>query len=297
MDLKQLAYFLAIAEEGSITKAAERLHIAQPPLSQQLKLLEKELGVVLMERNTRKIQITDAGRLLRNRAKQILELAERTSKELKDLKEGLQGTLSIGTISSAGEALLPLKIQGFHEKYPGVDFHIREGGTFEILELIKSGVVEIGIIRTPFNQDIFEYINLPDEPMVAGALEDLFWDDSADRGCLDLAELEGKPLLMHNRYKNNIKEACRKAGFEPRIICRIDDSRSMLNWANSGMGIAIIPRDMIGLLPDAKLVYREIKEESLVTRKVIIWMKNRYLSALARHFLETLNGARLQITI
>jgi LysR family transcriptional regulator, salicylic acid-responsive activator of bsdBCD len=285
MDLRQLAYFLAIAEEGNITRAAERLHIAQPPLSQQLKLLEEEFGVVLMERNTRKIQITDAGRLLQTRAKQILELTEKTAKELKDLKEGFQGTLSIGTISSAGETLLPLKIQSFHEKYPGVDFHIRESGTFEILELIKGGVVELGIIRTPLNQDIFEYINLPDEPMVAGALGDLFWD--GNRGCLELTGLEGKPLLMHNRYTNNIEEACRKAGFEPRIICRIDDTRSMLSWANTGMGIAIIPRDMIGLLPDAKLDYREIKEESLVTRTVIIWMKNRYLSAPARHFLET----------
>jgi LysR family transcriptional regulator, salicylic acid-responsive activator of bsdBCD len=285
MDLRQLVYFLAIAEEGNITRAAERLHIAQPPLSQQLKLLEEEFGVVLMERNTRKIQITDAGRLLQTRAKQILELTEKTAKELKDLKEGFQGTLSIGTISSAGETLLPLKIQSFHEKYPGVDFHIRESGTFEILELIKGGVVELGIIRTPLNQDIFEYINLPDEPMVAGALGDLFWD--GNRGCLELTGLEGKPLLMHNRYTNNIEEACRKAGFEPRIVCRIDDTRSMLSWANTGMGIAIIPRDMIGLLPDAKLNYREIKEESLVTRTVIIWMKNRYLSAPARHFLET----------
>ncbi|MDR3541046.1 MAG: LysR family transcriptional regulator [Desulfosporosinus sp.] len=284
MNLRQLAYFLAIAEEGNITRASERLHIAQPPLSQQLKLLEEEFGVALIERNTRKIQITDAGRLLQNRAKQILELTEKTAKELKDLKDGLQGTLSIGTISSAGEMLLPLKIQNFHEKYPCVDFYIREGGTFEILELIKSGVVEIGVIRTPFNQDVFECINLPDEPMVAGALGDLFWD--GDSGCLELTGLEGKPLLMHNRYTTNIKEACRKAGFEPNIICRIDDTRFMLNWANTGMGIAIIPRDMIGQLPDAKLVYREIKEESLVTKTVIIWIKNNYLSATARHFLE-----------
>ena len=284
MDLRKLAYFLAIAEEGNITRASERLHIAQPPLSQQLKLLEEELGVVLIERNTRKIQITDAGRLLQKRAKQILELTEKTAKELKDLKEGLQGTLSIGTISSAGEMLLQFKIQCFYEKYPYVDFHIRESGTYEILELIKSGIVEIGLIRTPFNQDIFEYINLPDGPMVAGALGELFWGNNS--GCLELTELEGKPLLMHNRYTTNIKEACRKAGFEPNIICRIDDTRFMLNWANTGMGIAIIPRDMIGLVPDTKLFYREIKEESLVTRTVIIWMKNRYLSAPARHFLE-----------
>lgn len=283
LDIKQLAYFLAIAEEGNITKAAERLHIAQPPLSQQLKLLEEELGVVLMERSTRKIQITDAGRLLQNRAKQIIELMEKTTKEFKDLKEGLQGTLSIGTISSAGAALLPAEIQIFHEKYPGVDFRIRENTTFEIVELLKGGVVEIGIIRTPFNQDTFSSINLSDEPMVAGAL-DSFWN--CDTGYLDLTALEGKPLLMHNRYANNIEEACRKAGFEPRVICRADNTRSMLKWASIGMGIVIIPRDMISLEQDVKLHFREIKEESLITRTVIIWMKNGHLSTPARHFLE-----------
>lgn len=285
MDLRQLAYFLAIAEEGNITRAAERLHIAQPPLSQQLKLLEEEFGLVLMERNTRKIKITDAGRLLQNRAKQIMELSEKTAKELKDLKEGFKGTLSIGTIASAGETLLPERIQSFHKKYPGVDFHIRESGTFEILELVKDGVVEIGIIRTPLNEGGFDYINLPDEPMVAGALGDLFW--GGNRGCLNLKGLEGKPLLIHNRYKSIIEEACKKAGFKPWIMCRIDDTRAMLSWANTGMGIAILPRDMIGLLPDVKLDFREIREESLVTRTVIIWIKSHYLSAPARHFLET----------
>ncbi|MFC6605123.1 LysR family transcriptional regulator [Ectobacillus funiculus] len=88
LDIKQLAYFLAIAEEGNITKAAERLHIAQPPLSQQLKLLEEELGVVLMERSTRKIQITDAGRLLQNRAKQIIELMEKNNKGIQRFERG-----------------------------------------------------------------------------------------------------------------------------------------------------------------------------------------------------------------
>ena len=284
MDIRKLVYFLAIAEEGNISRAAERLHIAQPPLSQQLKLLEEELGIVLIERNTRKMHITDAGQLLQNRAKQIVELMEKTVKEIRDLKEGLQGTLSIGTISSAGKMLMSVKIQSFHQKYPSVDFHVREGGTPEILELIKSGVVEIGIIRTPINQDIFEYINLPDEPMVAGALVDLFWDDN--KGYVDITELEGKPLLMHNRYASIIEETCMKSGFQPRVICRIDDTRILIDWANSGMGIAIIPRDMIGLVPEVNLEYREIKEDALVTRTVIIWMKNAYLSATARHFIE-----------
>ncbi|MEH6868250.1 LysR family transcriptional regulator [Priestia megaterium] len=289
MDIKQLIYFLTIAEEGNISKAAERLHMAQPPLSQQLKLLEEELGVILFERNTRRIQITDAGQLLQNRAQQIIELMEKTSKELNDLKEGSQGVLSIGTISSAGETLVPIMVQNFHKVYPGVDFRIKESSTFEILELVKRGVVEIGVIRTPFNLETFDYISLPEEPMMAAALDSLL---DMNKTSMNLDDLKGKPLLFHNRYANNIEEACKKSGFEPKVKCRIDDTRTMLNWASGGMGIALIPRDMRALIPDSNLRFIEIKEETLATKIIIIWRKNHYLSTPARHFLEFFKSKR-----
>ncbi|MCM3186059.1 LysR family transcriptional regulator [Priestia megaterium] len=289
MDIKQLIYFLTIAEEGNISKAADRLHMAQPPLSQQLKLLEEELGVILFERNTRRMQITDAGQLLQNRGQQIIDLMEKTSKELNDLKEGSQGLLSIGTISSAGETLVPIMVQNFHKVYPGVDFRIKESSTFEILELVKRGVVEIGIIRTPFNLETFDYISLPEEPMMAAALDSLV---DTNKTFLNLDELKGKPLLFHNRYANNIEEACKKSGFEPKVKCRIDDTRTMLNWASDGMGIALIPRDMMDLIPDSHLHFIEIKEETLATKIIVIWKKNHYLSTIARHFLEFFKSKR-----
>ncbi|MET1122466.1 LysR family transcriptional regulator [Priestia megaterium] len=289
MDIKQLIYFVTIAEEGNISKAAERLHMAQPPLSQQLKLLEEELGIILFERNTRRMQITDAGQLLQNRAQQIIELMEKTSKELNDLKEGSQGVLSIGTISSAGETLVPIMVQNFHKVYPGVDFRIKESSTFEILELVKRGVVEIGVIRTPFNLETFDYISLPEEPMMAAALDSLL---DMNKTSMNLDELKGKPLLFHNRYANNIEEACKKSGFEPKVKCRIDDTRTMLNWASGGMGIALIPRDMMALIPDSNLHFIEIKEKTLATKIIVIWRKNHYLSTPARHFLEFFKSKR-----
>lgn len=289
MDIKQLIYFLTIAEEGNISKAADRLHMAQPPLSQQLKLLEEELGVILFERNTRRMQITDAGQLLQNRAQQIIDLMEKTSKELNDLKEGSQGLLSIGTISSAGETLVPIMVQNFHKVYPGVDFRIKESSTFEILELVKRGVVEIGIIRTPFNLETFDYISLPEEPMMAAALNSLL---EMNKTSINLGELKGKPLLFHNRYANNIEEACKKSGFEPKVKCRIDDTRTMLNWASAGMGIALIPRDMMALIPDSNLRFIEIKEETLATKIIVIWRKNHYLSTPARNFLGFFKSKR-----
>ncbi|ADK14835.1 MULTISPECIES: LysR family transcriptional regulator [Clostridium] len=284
MDIKQLTYFLTIAEEKSITKASEKLHIAQPHLSQQLKLLEEELNVKLIERTTRKFQVTDAGKRLWHRSKQIIELMESTVKELKDFNEGMEGTLSIGTISSAGDILLPQRIYSFNKKYPKINFEIQECSTNEILELLKSGVIEIGIIRTPLNSEIYESINLPIEPMVAASSNSFYWNN---KGKICLNELAGKPLLVHRRYEKMIIELCKQTGFNPRILCKIEDTRSILLLADTGMGIGIVPKDWIELIPNTNLNYKEINEPSLDTNTTIVWMKDQYLSSAAKHFLQT----------
>lgn len=285
MDIKQISYFLAIVEEGNITKAAERLHIAQPHLSQQLKVMEDELKVKLIERNTRKFQITDAGYDLWHRSKQIMNLMELTVRELKDYNEGLQGTLSIGTISSSGDILLPERIYSFNKKYPNINYEIQECSTNEILELLKNGVIEIGIIRTPINSEIYESINLPCEPMVAVSNNNICW--GRRKKSIYLNDLSDKPLIVQRRYEKLIIELCNKVGFQPRIICKIEDTHSILRLASTGIGVAIIPKDSVGLIQDIKLNYREINEPSLKTSTTIVWMKNQYLSSAAKHFLKT----------
>ncbi|MBI6872001.1 LysR family transcriptional regulator [Clostridium aciditolerans] len=285
MDIRQLRYFITIAEEGNITKAARRLHIAQPPLSQQLKLLEEELGVKLVERGSRKIQLTDAGKILRHRAEQVVELVDSTVKELKDFNEGLQGTLSVGTVPSSGSTLLPERIYNFHESYPGVTFQIWEGDTYRILDLLNNGVIEIGIVRTPINSEFFEIIYLPDEPMVVATRGDMYWGEEQKSICLK--ELKDKPLIIDRRFEKMVVDSCEKSGFEPKILCKSDDARSILLWADTGIGVAIVPKAAMGLIPSTNLKYREINESSLETQTAIIWIKNRYLSSAAKHFLET----------
>ena len=167
MDIKQLTYFITIAEEGTITHAANKLHMAQPPLSTQLKLLEDELGIKLIERGARKVKLTDAGKILYKRAKHILEITNSTTKEIEEFRKGIQGTLRLGTISSSGTALLSKRIINFNKKYPNIKFEIHEGNTYELIEKMNSGIIEVGIVRTPFNSQNFECIFLETEPMVA----------------------------------------------------------------------------------------------------------------------------------
>lgn len=285
MDIRQLKYFLTIVEEGSITKAAEKLHIAQPPLSHQLKLLEDELEIKLLERNTRKIQITDAGRILQYRSKQILELAENTKKELKNLKDGFKGILSLGTVPSSSTTILLKKLNEFHEKYPHINFKIRESNTDEILKLLSIGTIEVGIILTPFNSDKFDSLLLPSESMIVAFKPDLYFDNV--KNLINLNNLINKPLIIDNKFKDMLISSSHQAGFEPTILCENEDARSVLLWANTGIGIGIVPKSAANLIPDLNLRYIEIDELSLKTRPAVIWVKNRYLSDIAKNFIET----------
>lgn len=285
IDNRQLNYFLAIAEEGNITKAAERLHIAQPYLSQQLKNLEDELGVKLIIRSTRKIQITDAGKNLQLRAKQMLDLMDLTVKELENFGEGIQGTIKIGTIPTYANIVLPEIINNLHKTYPKVKFEIRNMNTHIIQKSLNTGTIEIGIIRTPLNSDLYDSIYLQNQPMIAAASDDLHWNKQ--KRSIMLPEVSKKPLLVHCRFEQMITEACQHAGFEPNILCKIDDTRSILLLASIGMGVAVIPMDWIGLIPNLNLRYKKINEKSLNTSTALIWIKNRCLSPAARHFLDT----------
>lgn len=284
MDIKQLNYFLAIIEEGSITKAAERLHIAQPPLSHQLKLLEEELEMKLIERTTKKLQITGAGELLQYRAEQILQLVETTINELKNYNNEFLGVLSVGTVPSSGGVLLPELLYSFHEKYPSLNFQIREGDTYRILDMLTKGIIDIGIVRTPFNSEIFESISLPYDPMMAITKDNLYL--GGENEFISVTNLINVPLIIDRRFELMIVSSCKKAGFKPRILCECDDVRSIISWAETGMGVGIVPKPATGLISNPNTICREINELSLETRTTLLWLKDRHLSYITKEFLQ-----------
>ncbi|MDF2571095.1 MAG: catM 2 [Sporomusa sp.] len=286
MNFQDMQYFLAIVEEGSITAAAKRLHIAQPPLSRQMKELETQLGVQLFERGRRRIKVTEAGNLLRHRAEQILELTTSTIRELKEFEKGLRGTLSIGAVTSSWVTLLPELIRVFRDRYPHVLFRLREGESRRITELLDKGIVDIGMVRVPFDTDVYESIELPHEPLVivfkAGHGNSLGGDSNE----INLAELANKPLMIHRKYEKMLTEHCHQANFIPEILCESDDVLPLLAWAAAGIGIAVVPRSAVSLVPNANLVSKAIVNPVLETAAALIWVRNRYLSTTARHFLS-----------
>lgn len=283
MEIKKLKYFITIVEEGNISAASKKLHISQPPLSNQMKLLEEELGIKLMERGARNITLTEAGKLLYKRAKNIIDLTETTKKELEGIEQGLAGTFSLGTNSSSGAMLLKSKITEFNKEYPKVKFQIHERNTYELIDLLNSGVIEAAIVRTPFNMDRMEGYFLEEEPMVAIMKKDLKWSEN---DTISLKELEDRNIIIYRRLKSIILESCSKNNIKLNIFCENDDARTTIMWAGAGLGIGIIPKSALHFIKGDELTYKVIEEKELYTRIGVIWNREKYLSNIAKSFLE-----------
>lgn len=284
MDIKQLTYFITIAEEGTITQAANKLHMAQPPLSTQLKLLEDELGVKLIERGARKVKLTDAGKILYKRAKHILEITTSTEKEIGEFRNGVQGTLRLGTISSSGTALLSKRIVDFNKKYSDIKFEIHEGNTYELIEKLNSGIIEVGIVRTPFNSKNFECLFLEAEPMVAVMSSN--YNFEVTKEVIDLGDLKDFPLIIYRRFEKILLGEFQNSGIEPTVFCINDDARTTILWARAGLGIGIVPKSAINFELMDNIKYKEINNNTLRTQISAVWIKERYLSMAAKKFLE-----------
>lgn len=260
--------------------------MSQPPLSQQLKLMEQELSVKLVERVGRSVRLTEAGYILKRRTEQILGLVETTLTELQEFDNGLRGKLSIGTVASLSAAILPEQIRAFHSKYPRVIFQVWEGDTYRITELLDRRLIEIGIVRFPVDVDKYDILRLPAEPLVAVMSHD---DDYGET--VRMMDLTNKPLMLIRREQGSfiyemVLEAFQRMGIEPKIICESNDITTLLAWANAGIGVAIIPESALQLFPNTQLKVKRLIEPTLETTSAIIWLRDRYLSTAAKRFIH-----------
>ena len=282
---RELQYFLTIVQEGSILAAAQTLHMAQPPLSRSIKQLEETLGCKLFERGPRKITLTAAGKIFQNRAEQMMKLMSTTLTEVKEFQAGNQGTLSIGTATSCGVTVLPKVANIFHQQYPNLKFELWEESSVRITELIKTGIIELGLIRFSFDADTFNIIRLPREPLVA-AIPLHEEENFPKTSYLSLAELAEKPLMIHRKYETILTEKCQQAGFDPHYLSKAGNILPLLAWADAGVGIAIVPKAAIGMIPTPNLSFRTITDPLVELNAAIIWLRNHELSPAAQNFLD-----------
>ena len=284
MDIKDMRAFYAIVEEGNISHAAQRLDIAQPALSRQMKRLETSLGVQLFERGSRRIRLTDAGRIMYTRVEHILGMVDGTVREITEIGSGIAGSIRLGTITTSGALLLPELISEFHSRYPNVTYQIWEAEGARILELLDNRVIEIGITRTQVDSKVYESIVLPNEPLVLIMNKEQEIGAASDK--VELKELKDQPIIIPLRWQSVFIANCRKLGFEPNIICVSDSIVQDLLLAKMGMGMALLPVSSKTLLTDGNLIYKKLIEPEMSTHTVIAWLKNRTLSSSSEHLIR-----------
>lgn len=300
MTLKQLEYFLAIAEEESITRAAEELHVSQPPLSLQLKALEDELGVELFLREKKGLVITQSGRLLQQRTYELFAWLDEMVREVRSRAAAPHVSIRVGSINSASTRLLPQKIYAFNFTHPNVDIQVSEASTIDILGLLDERKIDIGIVREPFVMKRYQAV-----PVFDSALKETDTDcfvtlasrefyEEPDGEEIRLAELENLPVILHKRYISMFYSHCRKQGFIPNIICKNNDVTAVLQWARAGIGVAVLPYTSALLNTDPSLIQKLIVEPTISSRIYVTWNKDVILSDAALDFIKLLTSPLLE---
>lgn len=288
IDIKQLKYFATIVEEGQITRAAKKLHMAQPPLSHQLKQLEETLGVILLERNGKKLELTESGKIFYKKTKQLLHQLNDMILEVQEINDGTKGTLSIGCVKSCF-SYLPKTMRKLLEKFPNVKFHLREGDTFLISEFLKSREIEVGIIRLPIDTDEYQTIKLPSDPYVAVIPQ--HWNYK--HHSIQMKDIKEMPLLLLHRISGKgqyemVVNECARHGFEPKILCECPDVTILLSLVAEGVGATIVPKSAVSNFQIPNIQMLEIEDSSITAEASIIFEKNRYLSKSAANFIKIL---------
>ncbi|GAA3636579.1 LysR family transcriptional regulator [Lactobacillus hamsteri] len=276
MNLKQLRYFLTVAEEKQITAAAKRLFIAQPPLSYQLKQLEKELGVKLFQRTAHGIELTDAGNELQAYAEEILSLAKMAQDQVQKTAKGELGTIKIGSASSSVGELPSDKFTQLTKFYPDITFDVYEENTFGVLEKLHNGTIDLGIVRTPFNRNGIASKTITNERMTVVTTNKSFLEKEA----VKLKDLDDQPLIIYRRFEDIFNKSFAHQGIKPFYAVKCDDSRTAILWAQKGMGLALVPESIANLY--AKNQFVPIKHASWQTHLQLVWRKEKISPLMQR---------------
>ncbi|MDB4459298.1 LysR family transcriptional regulator [bacterium] len=286
MEIYQLKYFVEIAREGNFTKAAERLRIAQPALSQQVKNLESELGAILFNRGRRRSSLTSAGQTLFDHALLVIS-AEAAAREAVQEVVGLKrGRLVLGTIPSISGYWMPTVIRGFRKKYPEIELILKEASSDEVISMVSGGDAEIGLVQAPIAGEQFDSGLLFEEgfDLLVPAGHALSKKEKVSMKALKTEAF----VFYKGRARDSVIEAARKEGFEPRVACESGEIQTVQALVAAGLGVAVLPS--IGATPVSKQVQRITLTPRLKRKVMWIARKGGRRSSAAGEFLGMCEG-------
>lgn len=293
MEFRLLQYVIQIAAERNFSRAAEKLHIAQPSLSQQLSKLEKELGVLLFKRSTNSVELTHAGSVFVEKAQRIVDMTEQLRREMEDIADLRRGRIVIGSLPMTGAHVLPHVLTAFRSAYPDIELALVEETTTQLEQLTASGGTDVSLLSLPLVEPSLAYepiieeeifLAVPPEHRLASAAA-----GSSSRA-VAIAELKDEPFVLLKKgqgFRAIAHDLCAAAGFSPRAEFESSNIETVQSLVAAGMGIAFVPH-MVARSPVNGHVPVYVRLEGRPTRTLVIaYRKGRYLSNAAEAFIAT----------
>ena len=289
MELHQLRYFIAVAEERHFTKAARGLRVAQPSVSRAIRVLEEELGTPLFHRMKGNVALTPAGEIFLPWARRVLLDVDGATEEVRELADLGRGRLAVGATPSLSITLLPPALAKFHAAFPGIDLVVREGGSGDLVAELEQGALDVALVIMPLRHadKALETAPLLREELVVAVPHD---HPLASRKTMTIAELKGVPLVMFRDgydLRAATIAACRRAGFEPVFALEGGEMDGVLRFAAAGLGVAVVP----SLVIDPAGPLRAVRLAEPLTRTIgFANRRDRRLSRASREFVDTVRG-------
>jgi DNA-binding transcriptional LysR family regulator len=290
VELRHLRYFVAVAEELSFTRAAERLHMSQPPLSTQIRDLEAALGVTLIDRSRRTIALTPAGDALRAEAGRLLVQVDQALRAVQRAGTGETGRLTVGFVPSASVTTLPATLRAFRERHPGVELYLRDMAPDGLVAALRDGGVDVAFLYLPFAETGVEVRAVSNEALVAALPEG---HPLAGRPQLKVADLRDEPFVLPAQHRmpglhTQVLDACRRAGFSPTPVQKdVWLMQTILGLVAAGLGVALVPAS-VEHLHRTGVAFRSLRDAPATVQMGALWRTGDASPVLAR-FLEVVD--------
>ena len=287
MDLRRLRYFVVVAEELNFSRAAERLHMAQPSLSSQIKQLENGLGVRLFDRTGRGVLLTDAGRVLLEEARRVFMRLEQTARMVKRVGTGEVGRLSLGFVPSTTNGVLLPILNEFHKRFPDVEVSLHEANPDEVVRRLHGKQIDVGFFYLPFEDVALNSRPISREPLVV-ALPSTH--PLAHEHEIDIRTLADEAFILPMRYRmpglyGQVTEVCHQAGFSPRAVQKdVWLMQTIVGLVAGGIGVAFVPASLRNL-HTKDVVYKMVRDASPTVGMGVVWRRGDP-SAILRLFLD-----------
>ncbi|HEX4732980.1 MAG TPA: LysR family transcriptional regulator [Thermoleophilaceae bacterium] len=287
MEVRQLRYLVAVAEELSFTRAAAREHVAQPALSQQIKRLEEQVGLPLVERTTRSVALTEAGELLVARARRVLGELDAATAELEALSGVYVGHVYVGVLHTMGPVDVSLVLALFRERHPGVELTVREQSSVELAEMVRDDELDLAFLSVT---EAVERVGLGVHQLVSEELVVVLppAHSLAARSVVRMADLAGEEFISYRegaRLRELLESAGRSVGFSPRVTLESNESGRIRRLVHRGLGVAILPRSDAER-EGAEVAVCDLVEPSLTRDITLAWREGRRLGPAGAAFLE-----------